>query len=777
MAFVAVDKDPFALSPSDRDLLVRTALGEAENGSDADIADIAREVTGLANNGRSVPDIVFQRGRYSSWDTDARKLLARKTSSKAYQRVAEIVDKATSTDVPAPGSVLGRFGFTPEGASTGAAPAPAPASDNGPEPGSVLKMFGHDINAPELRSPVPRSAPAAAPIAPPANTRETFLQEAWDRLAGGMAKDVPKIAGGVSGLPGNILSSLIENFRGGVGAARQGAGEIRAGNVLPSFPSTDPRTWEPGGALRIAGGAAGAAFSPATALVGETVEKPVTQLTGNPDIGARAGVVANAVLSSKLLSAANKLRPQTRATGDIANVIEGAPPSDTAALTRLRENPRLTLADVDPTLRQRAMGIATEPGAAKNLLAQRIRERMSSAPEAVREAYTEAMGPAPNVIETLRGFRQTARENADIGFGKAFENASPVDVSPVLKAIDEKLSPGITGVATPGNALTRGPLQERLAEIRGTLTDGKSVVTDPQRLHEIQSELGREVRDLTTSATGSDKRLGRGLAAVQDSLVNQIDQATAGKYRPAREQYRTDMQVMDAFDKGSEVLQNRATKAGLREDTPDAWREWTANASPEELKAAQLGARSMIDQKIGGLRNAARQGTALPESDFNLQKFQILFGMKEATRLAKLLRDEKDIAETNAKLFAGSATAERLAGQEAVRVRPASPVSYAGFLPPTLAELGGIAAGMPELGHAAAVGTGALSALRFAQNRIGRAMDIRRNLLEAQMLTATGPEREAAIRRLQVEMNRPRNALATPSLPLTYTPPETRGGQ
>ena len=33
------------------------------------------------------------------------------------------------------------------------------------------------------------------------------------------------------------------------------------------------------------------------------------------------------------------------------------------------------------------------------------------------------------------------------------------------------------------------------------------------------------------------------------------------------------------------------------------------------------------------------------------------------------------------------------------------------------------------------------------------------------------------LRRLQVEMNRPRNALATPSLPLTYTPPETRGGQ
>jgi hypothetical protein len=171
MAFVAVDRDPFALSPSDRDLLVRTALGEAgDDGSDADIADIAREVTGLTNNGRTVPDIVFQRGRYQSWDRDARKLLARNTSSKAYQRVAEIVDNATASDVPAPGSVLGRFGFTPEGASTGTGsplPAAAPADTSAPEPGSVLKMFGHDINAPELRSPVPPSAPAVAPIAPP----------------------------------------------------------------------------------------------------------------------------------------------------------------------------------------------------------------------------------------------------------------------------------------------------------------------------------------------------------------------------------------------------------------------------------------------------------------------------------------------------------------------------------------------------------------------------------------------------------------------------------
>jgi len=36
--------------------------------------------------------------------------------------------------------------------------------------------------------------------------------------------------------------------------------------------------------------------------------------------------------------------------------------------------------------------------------------------------------------------------------------------------------------------------------------------------------------------------------------------------------------------------------------------------------------------------------------------------------------------------------------------------------------------------------------LRFLHNRIGRTIDIQRNLREAEMLMATGPEREAAIR-------------------------------
>jgi hypothetical protein len=54
-------------------------------------------------------------------------------------------------------------------------------------------------------------------------------------------------------------------------------------------------------------------------------------------------------------------------------------------------------------------------------------------------------------------------------------------------------------------------------------------------------------------------------------------------------------------------------------------------------------------------------------------------------------------------------------------------------------------------------------------------MDIRRNLLEAKMLTATGPEREEAIRRLTTQMERGGNALTSvPPLPITYVPQGAR---
>jgi hypothetical protein len=742
-----------ALSAIDRDILIRTMAGSDDP---TEQENIARKVLASTSD---VHSAVLERGRFPQWDTRSRELRSLDRNSDRYKTAASVFDRIAAADTPWMSTKF-RTGIKevakPSGGSWVASPY---RSSTELAPGTIQVPGG----AVQAGGPI-----AAEPFVSPV---PSFARQSVERFAGGIARDVPRIAAGIAATPGNIIQSMVEQGRAGMEATGLGARQIRAGDVFPSFPSSDPSTWTLGGGLRVPAGIAGTVFSPLTALSENLVEAPITQLTGNPQAGQTAGLLANVPPSSWLLSRARAAMPRTQALSTLAETVNAAQPQ--ALLDRLRANPRLTLADVDPTLRQHAMGIAVEPGPAKNLLFGRVQQRIETAPGSVREAYSSGFGPAPNVNDTLTGYMRTAKENASRGFGEAFRDAKPVDVSPVIKAIDDKLSPGISGVATEGpTTLAYGPLQHRLADLRSKFTEGDAVVTDPNRLHEIQSELGREVRDLTSSATGSDRWLGRELGKVQDKLVDQIDTAAAGKYKPARAQYRSDMDVQDAFEKGTTLLQARPSMKGLLEDTPEAWRTWRDQATPQELNAARLGARAMIEQKIGGLRNAARQGIALPESDFNFEKFRVLFGDAEAHRLRQLMRDERDIANTNQKLFEGSATAERLVGREAAKVREVQPWSYSGLIPPFLAEVGGQLAGPlmglgPEAGHAAALGMAGLTAARAMAQRVGRAADIRRNVHAANILTATGAERENAIEQLMRTIREQNRPISRPTVPFT----------
>ena len=84
--------------------------------------------------------------------------------------------------------------------------------------------------------------------------------------------------------------------------------------------------------------------------------------------------------------------------------------------------------------------------------------------------------------------------------------------------------------------------------------------------HVIQSDLGAEINNLSKSTSGAEKRLIGPLKEVQSGLVDAIDEATGGKYKPARQVYRNEIEVQEAFDKGRELFRNRPS---VDEDRPD----------------------------------------------------------------------------------------------------------------------------------------------------------------------------------------------------------------
>jgi hypothetical protein len=601
---------------------------------------------------------------------------------------------------------------------------------------------------PEAQAPV--AAPPAPPPRPPIsgfdqNSPEVQAIQASPGVAptpnyGGFRKDIDELQRGVASLPAGLVAQLTSDFNAGKGMMESGAADVRAGNYLPSFPSGDPKTWSGGGVLKTGAGFMGALGSPVSALTTKLASEPVTQLTGSPEIGERAGTVAGLVAGNKVLAPrVAAALPSNRAMTSVVDTIR---PEDFPAMAqRLRENPRLSLMDVDPNLQIKAQGLIRQTeGEARKTLTGAVERRMEGRQEALRAANDELLGPAPNVEELTRSLRNQASAKGRELFGggdqigTVFQGAEPVNVSGVVEAIDKKLKP-TAGGATSG--LPKGPVAERLQEIRDQLTNDRELLTDPRRLHVIQSDLGAEIHNLSKSTSGTEKRLIGPLKEVQNGLVEAINEATGGKYKPARQAYKGEMEVQEAFDKGRNLFRNRPS---VDEDLPDFWKKWASDASPSELDAARKGARVALDFQLRSLRDASLRGTQLPEIGFNREKVQILLGKKEADTWAKRIRDEADIARTNNKLIGNSETANNLAGMESVRVRKPKPLSFSQYLPPIAAEVGGVASGFREFGHVGALALGAAAAGNRLVQSIGRRSDIARNNRLAGLLSATGKD-------------------------------------
>lgn len=514
------------------------------------------------------------------------------------------------------------------------------------------------------------------------------IANAAGNIVGGVAATVPMIAAAPAVMGASSTAPLAQNMLlGGLSGAGIGAADagVRTDGDLRSM-----------GKSALIGGGLGVA---------------------GPAVAKGAGWVGN-----KLVSGISKLTPSGAASNNLkaALAASGKTPDDIAL--EMATNPRLTAMDVDPNIQQIGSNLANQNGPSRSVLKSAVDARTAGAKGAVEGAFDSAMGQTPDVKAYLDSLKQTAKTNASKGFTDALSNAKPVDVSPVIDAIDAKINPGINGVVSQGSELPQGPVEQALARVKALLTNGKETLTDPQRLHQIQSDLRVQADTLAKSANGQDKLVAKALNDVRQNIVGQIDDAAGGKYRPAQKQYATDMSIEDAFDKGRTILNGGTSSDAALMNRPEYWQDWMKNASPDEVKAARLGARVAIDNQINSVRSAAAKGAAVPDVGFNRDRLEILIGKKETDRLAKVLSDEQRIAYTNNRLFGNSATAERTAVNDLTKVTQVQP----GISLTTPMAIGGgySVGGIPGAAAGAALSLGrkgaqmALAARDVARNRL-----------------------------------------------------------
>lgn len=844
------------LSDQDRDLMIRTVIGEAGDqppDGQAAVAHVIMNRTASGQWGSSPSSVVLAPHQFEPWSTRARELVGISPQSRQYQRVGQIVDSVASGANPDntsgathfldPGIVKARRGgslpdwaqgpsvsigdhnFYQPGnpnygdgglaainAAIGAKPAASKAlaytddSKASAAPvGSLFTAAGFNVPsktqaastataAPAVTAPavpagslfkdagfaLPGDKPAASvtPAAPAPQMIGNRALEPWEVTPGATnpnpapAPSVLQTIHREIGLGDPVIQATQDAFTGSKGLASSGLTDIQNRNYLPSFPSTDPATWGGGGVLKTVAGAAGMAMSPASGAINALVTNPVTQLTGDPNTGERAGFVAGALLSGPKAAELTKgALPSGKATTALVNAI--GPENVPAAVARLQSNPRLTLMDVSDPVRTLAQGLIdpAQPEA-QNVISSAIKSRMATAPAATNAAYTQAMGAAPNVVQMVEGLKDRARQAGQQAIKPALEKAGPVDVSPVISAIDAELKPGITGLANPGTNLPLSPTQEALARLKMQLTDGQSVVTDPMKLHQIQSATGDMAYQLSKSPDPKDRFVGTALRNANEKLVDQIDAASGdiplkqgnarfyvgkdgsvstdaaaakstpgsryidlptnsreslatladpdkvdnlakpltGAYRAGRAQFKDAKDIHEAFDSGFDTLKNRSGVSGL-EDRPEGFRQWMNQATPEEVVARRLGTRADIDQKIRSVKNQALAGQSITKVEYNQDKLRMLFGKKEADRLIQHMNDSADEAATNAKILSQSKTAETQAGQRALEVPKVEPFKLGNpisLMAPAVAEGLAYTQGVPPGLAGAAVLAGGL---------------------------------------------------------------------
>lgn len=304
-----------------------------------------------------------------------------------------------------------------------------------------------------------------------------------------------------------------------------------------------------------------------------------------------------------------------------------------------------------------------------------------------------------------------------------------------------------------------GPIDDAVKMI----TKGPTEYRSAEFVHGLQSRLREEASNLSKSATGSDRNMGSSLHDARDKLVDQIDKASGGAYRPGLKQYAESKAVDEAFKEGFSVFSNPTGAEGMIANHPDMWKKWMEGASDTEKRAVAQGILFGANNKIMN----TRRGLDVPENSYAHERISSVVGKPNADEIVRRLGDWRDIAETDNLLTKNSATAVRQAGQVARSVRDArSGHDILQSLMPA-AVVGGAA-------HLASGGSGLLSAIAAgtaigagkAANYAGKAHDLASNKAYAQWASATGSKKDDLISALRAmaEKQNPGNRLSTSSI-------------
>lgn len=641
--------------------------------------------------------------------------------------------------------------------STPAAPAAA-ASSTAPSTGASIISQYLDSATPE---PLPKDRQKVYIVKPPisdATPEQSAAINAQPGIQGTVQQPAPFPLSPAAVIP-NVGRDIATNAKEGWNNFSGGMGDMVAGQ-----PAS--------GAKRMAVGALQGLTALPAGIAQGAVADPVTQLTGSPDIGDRAGFVAgSAIPIVPGASAVSKAIPKNAALKTLIEKI--GPDNLPAVVSAMKANPRLGPADLSPPVLSMAQKLfVTEGDRAKDYLASTSASRMATAKDTVNGAFDSAMGPTVNAADKLDQLKASARKVGKEQI-EPFIAANPhTDVTDLVHHIDSEIGGPAMRAIKKGEAppLPLNDYQRELLnvrnKIRGNWPDKDQMLAYTDTVHAAQSELREKAQGLKSSAVGSERNLAGDLFKFREKIKD----AVGPEYKKALGKYADEKQIDEAFHYGHDsILKN----GRALENDPSFFEKWVNDPKrkPDELEAAKEGARRAINAEIQGTRSAATnpasKGVAIGQVDFNKQRLTSLLGKEEADKLLKTLDDTRLEANTHNKIVEGSQTAMRSAAEDAVSLpEKANKNPLQKYVFPAMAGAaevannylsGGATIGAGLAATGAAVGAGKLGSIATHAAKLALAKE--RNLqLAKYSLPTQGPSRDALIKSLEAAIPGPKQS-------------------
>lgn len=515
---------------------------------------------------------------------------------------------------------------------------------------------------------------------------------------------IANIAGGVAG--------AIPMAMTGIGAAGEGAG--LGGRVLAGA-----LTGAGTGALHGYGSGQG---GPMNRAIESGKEAGIGGVIGGavPAIGYGIGKVVQALRGARIpvsndpaLSIGNAITRDGLTPADAGQVLDDL-------------GPEAMLPDVGMNVQQQAGGIAATPGNAQKLLADAIRARQQGANGRILSGVDDVLGPAPVPSQVDTGIRASQRALGP-DYEQALAGAQAVDTAPIAEGLDAQ-AVNLRGAAQSGVQKVR-----KMLNVVGALDKNGRPVLDPNPRTLLET---RKAID-GMLATEADPNAISALTAVR----GEIDDALAGAVPGLKDvdaQFSQLARQREALAQGANVLDSGKTAIRPSELVDQVIQSGDPNLvgpSGVPFRLSQ-GARAEIDRLLGTHSNdiVKLADIVKGEGSWNRDRLATLFGPERTDALLRILDREKTYQGTANAVLGNSLTAARLSAQRELGIGAGGAID----------KPAGVVRSILNLKPGDAV-TAAIDKVTAGLSKARKEQAVSEM---ARMLTAQGPERQAAIQRI-----------------------------